>query len=132
MSAARNIVEVLQEMVAPMPAGAAVVLPVDWLRSTLDTAFNQPAPAVRHGQSSSDLSVIEVAKMVGRKPSTVRGWCAAGQLDGYRLNGRDWRVTHAALQAFLQGQRKGTEPATRTERRRATLALGAWRSVRTN
>lgn len=76
--------------------------------------------------TSPDLTVEEVATEVRRAPSTVRGWLIAGELHGYKLNGRDWRVPRPALRAYLDHQvelpsHDGVAPA---------VNLGAWRQVR--
>ena len=47
-------------------------------------------------QSVRDLTVAEVAREVSRQPSTVRGWLISGELDGYKLNDRDWRITRVS------------------------------------
>jgi len=52
-----------------------------------------------------DLTIAEVAQRVGRSSSTVRAWCAAGRLRGYKLRGRDYRIPPAALQEFLARER---------------------------
>jgi excisionase family DNA binding protein len=55
-----------------------------------------------------DLTVEEVAGEVHRADSTIRGWLLRGDLRGYKLNGRDWRVPRSAL--------RSTSPARRAER----------------
>jgi excisionase family DNA binding protein len=75
---------------------------------------------------SRDLTVEGVAEQVGRAPSTVRGWLIAGQLQGYKLNGRDWRVTRRALQAFLTRQSE-PEPEPLPQGR---ADISAWRRLR--
>lgn len=51
-----------------------------------------------------DMTVEDVAAETGRAPSTVRTWLIGGDLQGYKLRGRDWRVTRGALSAFLDGE----------------------------
>lgn len=73
-----------------------------------------------------DLTLQQVAEATGRAVSTVRTWCNSGRLPGcYRLNGRDWRVPRAALEALRNGK---PEPAADRPSRPADLA--AWRSER--
>ena len=116
----------LRAMVDAMPRGSSVTLPVDWLRVQLGMAT---APIEQEPADLSDLSVEEVAVIVDRKPSTVRGWCSSGHLDAYRLNGREWRISREALQSFLDRQR-APEPREEPPPQRArTPNLGAWRSV---
>jgi excisionase family DNA binding protein len=73
-----------------------------------------------------DLTVKQVAALLGRSPSTVREWCAKGVLPGYRLRGAQWRVSRADLRAFQQAERErhvervaqenDVPPSSRTER----------------
>jgi len=61
--------------------------------------------AVREPSISGDLTVEDVASAVRRAPSTIRRWLISGALRGYKLNRRDWRVTRAALEEYLERQR---------------------------
>ena len=55
-----------------------------------------------------DLSVGELSAYFHRAPSTVRAWLEGGRFPGaFKLNGRDWRVPPAALEAFRAGQHTG-------------------------
>ena len=56
-----------------------------------------------------DLTVEEVAEKTQRAPSTVRGWLLVGQLRGYKLNNRDWRIPRAALREYLEVQSREPE-----------------------
>jgi len=51
-----------------------------------------------------DLRVEDEADETCRSPSTVRTWLISGQLRGYKLQGRAWRVPRSALRAFLDDQ----------------------------
>lgn len=93
------------------------------------------------------LTVALVAEQLHRSASTVRGWCEAGRFAGaFKLEGRDWRIPVAAIDAFLADQRAKT---SREDAPRATIApradtgvpprrvrkgdaadLGAWRQAR--
>lgn len=92
------------------------LVPVGWVRERLsDDGAAADAPV-------ADLTVQEVAEELDRAPSTVRGWLGSGDLEGYRLRGREWRVPREALAAFLEEERSGVreeEPAD----------LGSWREV---
>lgn len=103
-----------------LPPGSSITLSIDAIRSTVHTVhFGAAAPA--------DLTVDQVAERMGRKPSTVRGWLAGGDLQGYKLQGRDWRVTEDALRRFVEKQ-KEPKPAERPNARTGKPAdLGAWR-----
>lgn len=56
-----------------------------------------------------DLTVEEVAEHFKRSPSTVRGWLGRGELEGYKLNRKSWRVTRTALREYEQLQREGRQ-----------------------
>ncbi len=129
-----SIEDTIRQMIAPMPTGSAVMLPVDWLRTVLDgaevssTAAAQASPAL-----AMDYTIGQVATLIGRKPSTVRGWCGAGLLTAYRLNNRDWRIPADALQEFQRTQREQQHSRRhhRQGRRRTNepVDLQAWRRV---
>ena len=85
----------------------------------------EPGPA--SAGSTRDLTVLQVAEEVGRKPSTIRGWLIGGQLRGYKLNHRDWRVTRSALREYLDGQ---TGEATESSSEMQEVDITAWRKVR--
>jgi len=92
------------------------------------------------------LTVKEVATLLHRSPSTIRGWLVAGVLAGFKLRGRDWRVRRADLQAFLDGlwpaasshvppgatTPPAPDPRSRPPRAQAGEQpdLSAWRKVR--
>jgi excisionase family DNA binding protein len=73
-----------------------------------------------------DLTVEQVAEAMGRACSTVRGWLIAGELRGFKLNGRDWRVPRAALRAYRDAQAAGkADPEPEME----GVDISAWRRV---
>lgn len=80
-------------------------------------------PSQDEPESVRDLTVEDVAEEVSRAASTVRGWLNSGELDGYKLNGRDWRVPRDSLRQYLQGQRKGSQ----TENTNTEVRLDSWR-----
>ncbi|MFB9082213.1 helix-turn-helix domain-containing protein [Deinococcus wulumuqiensis] len=49
---------------------------------------------------SKDLTPKEVSRQLGVTHSAVTQWLRLGKLQGHRIGGR-WRVTVAALEAFL-------------------------------
>ncbi len=106
----------LRRIVEPLPPGAAVTLPADVLREWLD---GEPGTGGQAGDGVSqeplvDLTVEDVAKLVGRAPSTVRWWCQKGTLPGaYRLRNREWRVPRAALRALRSGSNEPPRLASR-------------------
>jgi hypothetical protein len=104
----------LRAIVDPLPAGAAVTLPADILRTWLDEEASGP--------DAVDLTAVDVGALLRRAPSTIRTWCAAGRLPGaYRCRGREWRIPRAALRA-LRRDRELVDPE-------APVDLGAWRRV---
>lgn len=108
----------ISRLIDALPSGSAsVTLTRSDLVALRDA--NQGGPSV-----DGDLTVEETASVVGRSTSTVRGWLSQGQLSGYKLNGRDWRVPRTALQRFLNGQGKGHVGADQT-----IGDLSEWRRV---
>jgi excisionase family DNA binding protein len=129
----KSIEDAIRDITASMPAGSSVTLPIEWLRNILDgtpmsTEVTTTVPAI-------DYTVGQVAALIGRKSSTVRGWCSAGLITAYRLNNRDWRISQEALQDFqrVQREQKNLRHARQGRRRnRVPVDLGAWRNVTTN
>lgn len=78
------------------PLPDEVTVPVRWVRALLGSP---------QAEVSVDLTLEEVAEQVGRAVSTVRGWCASGELRGYRLNGREWRVPASAVAEYFETRR---------------------------
>lgn len=78
----------------------------------------------------ADMTLMEVAEKLRRSVSTVRGWCASGELQAYKLMGREWRVTPEALEAFLETQRKPKQELGKQRTANGPVELGAWRKVR--
>lgn len=85
--------------------------------------------AKARSEMTADYTVAQVAEMFDRKSQTIRDWIKKGRLRGYLFNGREYRITTAALADFQEGQRKGR---TTTERSGEKLRdLRAWRAVPT-
>lgn len=90
----------LRDALADLPDDALV--PVKWIRERLGGTADD--------DRISDLTVAEVAAELDRSPSTVRGWCGDGKIDGaYRFRGREWRIPRSALRTFVEGERAGRE-----------------------
>ena len=108
----------LAAMIEPLPDGASVLLPVEVVRAWLADG------AASSERDLSDLRVEDVAEELGRGLSTVRGWLIAGELAGYKLMGREWRIPRDALRAFLDRQagRDGREGPRAGGRRAARLS----------
>ena len=105
-----------------MPDGAAVTLPVQWLRAQLVDDGKDAAAE----DSIADLSVSEVAAELGRSPATIRSWCSAGEIPGaYKLKNREWRIPRPGYRKFFASQRNRARQSP--PRRRRHAELGAWR-----
>ena len=106
----------LRQLAAHLPAKGSVTLTRDDLLEL--AADGEPPGLARH---PGDMTIGELAGHFHRSPSTIRDWCEHHRFEGaYKLNGRDWRIPQAALEAFLAAQRV----------RRASSEAGAWRAVR--
>ena len=103
----------LRDAIASLPDTALV--PVGWVREQLGEG--EP-------DSLADLTVEQVAAELNRAVSTIRGWLGAGDLRGYRMNGREWRVPPAALREFREIQRNGKRRSSN-----GSADLAAWRDV---
>ena len=77
--------------------------------------------------SAADFTVAEITKRFDRSPQTVRDWIKAGKLPAYLFNGKEYRITPAALEEFEEGQRNGLPGRTHSGR---AADLGAWRRAR--
>lgn len=76
-------------------------------------------------QYSVDLTVAEVAGMFDRRPQTIRDWIKKGALRGYKLSGREYRITETAVKEFQECERNGKVP----RKQFVEADLGAWRQV---
>jgi excisionase family DNA binding protein len=75
-----------------------------------------------------DLTVEEVAEEMQRSPSAVRRWLIAGDLRGYKLNGKSWRVPRSALETY-RARQAGELPESLPENDQE-VDIGAWRKLR--
>ena len=107
----------LRELAERLPDGAALTLPrAALLEALAGVAVGEPIGA------PAELTVAELADRFHRSPSTVRGWIEADRFPGaFKLNGRDWRVPMAAVEAFVAQSRTRAHPGA---------DLGAWRRHR--
>lgn len=118
-----TVAERIRQLVAALPSDASAVTLTRADLTALVDSDGEGTP--RH---SRDLTVEEVAEETRRAPSTVRGWLIAGELRGYKLNGRDWRVTPEALRQYLADQAgEGTKDAPAPS---GPVDIGAWRKGR--
>ena len=121
----------LRTICEPMPPGSSVTLPVDWLRTQLRNG-ETGSTAAPEPQPQADLTVKEVAAIVGRKEGAVRQWIRTGskgvRLRAYYFTRKEYRVTRAALTEFLEAIRSGSAP-TQANRSGRAADLGSWRKV---
>ena len=108
----------LRSIVEDTPPDGTVTVPVTWLQNLLDAQGDSSEMRLH--------TLGETAEFFGLSVSTVRTWLNTGQLDGFKLNGRSWRIREGAFQAFIEHQESG-EPEPRTIRRSASVDLGGWR-----
>jgi excisionase family DNA binding protein len=123
-----SLVEQLRGIVATMPPGSSVSLPIDWLRQELERSGNGGTP--KNGEVEVDYSVQKVAELWGRRPGTVRDWIRSGRLEGYLFNRKEYLVPRAALERFLEEQRSGSTRRRETAVPTRPADLSAWREVR--
>lgn len=84
-----------------MPPGTLV--PRDWLLDQLSDAGVGQAPST----ALVDLTIPDLAKMFGKRPSTVRAWVERGDFAGaYKLHGKEWRVPADSVRRFQEQQRR--------------------------
>jgi excisionase family DNA binding protein len=114
----------LERMIEPLPDDASVLLPVRTVREWLG------APDPDAGDLIVDLTADQVAEELGRSVGTIRDWLLRGELRGYKLRGREWRVTRAAVREFLDSEREQGNGRSTGRRQQERTDLGRWRSVR--
>ncbi len=94
-------------------------MPAGWICDQLEDGTRNELE-----EAKVDLTVEQVAEKLGRAPSTVRDWIRAGRLRAYKMMGREYRITPAALEEFIESERRGGAPASVRGR---TVRLNAWR-----
>ena len=114
-----SLADRLRLIISALPPSASVTIRVEDLQAWLDA---ESVPGRTSLAAHVDLTVDQFAAELNRAPSTVRGWCAAGQVSGaYRLHGREWRIPRASLSG-LSDRPKG--PRWRNDR---PVGLDEWR-----
>lgn len=92
-------------------------MPVDWV---LELMGDGQIAAARPGTPAVDLNVADLALLFKKRPSTVRAWIERGDFPGsYKLNGKEWRVPAAAVEAFQKAQRAATDDGDLSDWRRS-------------
>ena len=121
-----SVADRLRELAGRLPPGGSIVLTREGL---LDLAAVVASP-VEPLAAPDEFTVGEVARRFHRSASNVRGWCEHGRFEGaYKLNGRDWRIPQAGVDAFVIKQRSES-PVAQKRGESPVAQLGAWRAVR--
>lgn len=121
----------LLERLELMPRGT--LIPADWVLEELTGEGSAPRAGTpsEKGNSLVDLTVDEVAEMMGRSPSTVREWCRTEPALGARkIRGKEWRIPAAGLRRFQEGEADGGQEADAASGGSAKPTnddLGSWR-----
>ena len=93
----------LTRMIDGMPHGASITLPVNTVREWLND----------NGSGlDQDLTVEEVGEFFHRSPVTIRTWIRDGRLEAYHFRGKEYRITHSALEDFQHRERNGKQSRT--------------------
>lgn len=122
---ANPLLERLRGELEAMPQGA--LLPRDWLLERLSD-HSAPASSAEGSTLRVDLSVLDLANLFGKQPSTVRAWLERGDLPGaYKLQGKEWRVPPSGVDAFQNQQRSETR---KNRPRGGSPRLSDWRTVK--
>ena len=120
--------ERFRDALKDMPQGTAITLSREMLIQLLggSEVDSQSVSPRKDPSATVDLSVGQVAALYGKSPNTIRRWLESGQLEGYKLFGREWRVTQQMLSAFQENQRcgMGRGPVSRQVK-----PIDAWRAV---
>jgi excisionase family DNA binding protein len=109
-----------QKLWESLPRGGEIYLDREAIGSMLGLNESAPSPG---SDEEFDLTIAEAAACLRQKPSTVRNWCSAGYIRGYK-RGRSWRVPRQALREF---QERGRTTAAHTGRSDVSVDLGAWK-----
>lgn len=107
--------ESLRTALAAMPPGTLV--PRDWLLDQLSGV----SPVPLESPALVDLTIGDLGRLFGKRPSTVRAWVERGSFPGaYKLHGKEWRVPASAVATFQNCQRRA----------KSSAGLSAWRAVK--
>jgi hypothetical protein len=105
--------ESLRVVAMDFAPGMAIPVPRERLLALLEVVGAGLGNLATAGRAP-DLRIPELAQRLGRRPSTVRQICAAGEFDmptegegAYKNRGREWMVPEAAVVAYEGRQRAG-------------------------
>ena len=107
-----------------LPDDARVSLTVLQLKEMLRRGRPNAAPT----DTGLPMTVEQVAEALGKASSTVRSWLSSGQLEGFKLEGREWRIRPEALDAFFARAEEGHAPEG--DGGPDSVDLGSWRTGR--
>jgi len=118
--------EHLRALVASLPAGSAVTVPIAWIAALLTDQAGSGADTA--AVAPADLTVHDLAMRFGRKPPTIRMWLEAGQFPtAYKFQGREWRVPLDGVAAFEARERQRAEAPQVDPAADAPVNLSTWR-----
>jgi excisionase family DNA binding protein len=115
--------ERLSGIVSLLPDDAAVTLSIREIRSWLGLA--DEVVEAKRSSFKPDLTVEQVAKLMGKSPSTVRNWFNDGLFPEASKWGKEWRISEDGLHAFQQRQR---EKRGQAKTRVKELTWGSWKT----
>jgi hypothetical protein len=111
-----------------LPDGGTLQLDARALRSLAGVQSEERGADVVHQDLHADYTLAGAGRVLGVKPNTVRGYVRSGDLGAYVYAGA-YRITHAALEAFLEQRRQGMLPSQierRGRRARTRQAAARW------
>ena len=104
---------------------AAEILPAG---TTLTLTREALLEALNDVTTGTDLTVPAVAEHFSRSRSCIRSWLECGLLRGYKLRGREWRISRLAIADFEERERRGE--SRRQTSHGGAADLSAWRKAR--
>lgn len=90
----------LTRIIDGMPDSASIILSVADVKGWLGE---------NGGGLDHDLTVEEVGKFFDRSPVTIRTWIRNGRLEAYHFRGKEYRITHRAIEKFQGRERSGNQ-----------------------
>lgn len=125
----------LRAIAAALPVNGTVTLSRDALLELAGEAGESPPSESR--KLAADLTIADVAALLGRSSSCVRNWLAekpAAFPNAYRMRGREWRVPRTDIEAFQRTEAQRHQQRTESGRgntrgRSESIRLNAWRDV---